>query len=70
MMIAHGHFISRCKYCHDIIAQCRCPGPKATIYGVCPSCAGKIARGCVIPLTPARSDGDGITVTVCVSDAL
>ena len=33
-----NHFIKICEHCKAVISQCRCPGPKATLYGTCSKC--------------------------------
>ena len=40
-----GHFIKKCRVCMTVISQCRCPGPKPIIMGVCDKCE---------PIDPAR----------------
>jgi len=37
------HFIEVCKFCKDIISQCRCPSEdKVRTFGVCRKCARKV----------------------------
>jgi len=37
-----SHFIEVCKYCGDVISQCRCPSPnKEKREGVCNRCKGR-----------------------------
>ena len=37
-----SHFIEVCKFCGDVITQCRCPDPnKEKRYGVCVNCAAQ-----------------------------
>lgn len=50
-MGSHGHFIKRCKYCNTLLGQCRCMGPKPTVYETCGHCQKLIALG--QPLYPA-----------------
>jgi hypothetical protein len=35
------HYIKKCSSCQTVISQCRCKGPKGTIYGTCPKCAAR-----------------------------
>jgi hypothetical protein len=47
-----SHFIEICKYCGDVIAQCRCPSPnKEKRIGVCDKCRelGKNAQNTQLP---------------------
>lgn len=43
-----GHYIERCRYCHDVISQCRCfmPGKEERL-GVCNKerCQAEAAKG-------------------------
>lgn len=32
------HYIKRCKNCQTVIGQCRCMGPKKTIWEMCEKC--------------------------------
>jgi hypothetical protein len=34
-----AHFKRVCRICGKVIAQCRCPGPKALEMGLCDGCA-------------------------------
>lgn len=46
--MTHGgaHYIERCKFCREIISQCRCSDPrKPTRFGICGDCAEKVAAG-------------------------
>lgn len=37
-----SHFIQKCKVCHVVITQCRCPSPdKLVTYVTCVRCALK-----------------------------
>ena len=37
-----GHYIELCKYCGDVVSQCRCPSKdKEVRYGVCNKCKDK-----------------------------
>ena len=39
------HFIDQCKYCLEIVNQCKCGGPRVTTWVVCDSCQARLARG-------------------------
>lgn len=41
-----GHLIVKCRHCHRVIKQCRCPGPKPVWWDTCDDCAaaGKTAK--------------------------
>lgn len=57
-MGGHGHAIVKCKYCDTLIRQCRCLGPKPTIYETCARCQRLIAAG--QPLIPVMEQAKRI----------
>lgn len=45
-MNAHNHARKLCRFCHDVMEQCRCMAPnKSTTWAACDDCLAKVARG-------------------------